>query len=109
MRKNRKIVIDGYIFYSELEGERYRILKDKVSEGKIKKLQPYVEFGLIPFSSTEGNYKYVANFCYLQGGKIVVEDLKGFVTDIFGIKKLLMLKKYGLKVKRIKKSCVRDF
>lgn len=39
--------------------------------------------------------EYVADFQYVENGRIVVVDTKGFVTDVYRLKKKLFLYKYG--------------
>ena len=45
--------------------------------------------------------KYVADFVYtdVETGETVVEDTKGFRTDVYKIKRKLMLKVHGIKIK----------
>jgi hypothetical protein len=41
----------------------------------------------------------VADFTYMEDGKLVVEDCKGFKTDVYKIKKKLMLWVHGIRIK----------
>ena len=45
--------------------------------------------------------KYVADFVYtdVEPGETVVEDTKGFRTEVYKIKRKLMLKVHGIKIK----------
>jgi hypothetical protein len=38
---------------------------------------------------------YIADFYYEIDGEKIVEDTKGFKTDVYKLKKKLFLKKYG--------------
>lgn len=53
----------------------------------------------------ERSCSYVADFVYEQGGKTVVEDVKGYKKGstyaVFTIKRKLMLQKYGIRVKEV--------
>lgn len=42
---------------------------------------------------------YVADFVYRDGSKLIVEDYKGVQTEVFKIKRKLMLWRYGIEVK----------
>ena len=42
---------------------------------------------------------YVADFVYQSGSKSIVEDYKGVQTEVFKIKRKLMLWCYGIEVK----------
>jgi hypothetical protein len=46
------------------------------------------------------NY-YADFFYYDRDGKPVVEDVKGFKTDVYTIKKKLMAEKYGILIREI--------
>jgi len=46
--------------------------------------------------------KYVADFVYKDyHGMIVVEDVKGVVTQVFRIKKHLMMHVHGIEIKEV--------
>ena len=45
--------------------------------------------------------KYVADFTYHENGDLVVEDAKGVKTEAYRIKKKLMLKEYGIKIREV--------
>ena len=44
------------------------------------------------------NYRYIADFIYLEKGKEVVEDAKGHITSVFKKKAKLMLKIHGIEI-----------
>lgn len=77
--------------------------------GLIKDLDRQVKFVLIPTQRVDGKVVerecyYMADFVYLEKvapGKWekVVEDAKGFRTDVYRIKKKLMLKEHGIQIK----------
>jgi hypothetical protein len=65
-----------------------------------------VKFELIPSQRIGGKVaeracSYVADFVYMQDGKKVVEDTKGFKTADYIIKRKLMLWVHGIQVKEI--------
>lgn len=96
---NNKIEIDGKTFDSKKEGARYTVLKSLEKAGKISNLQTQVKFDLIPTIKHEGKTLkkiiYKADFVYEMNGEQIVEDTKGFATDVFKIKMRLFLMKYG--------------
>lgn len=97
---NKKVVVDGYTFDSKKEARRYGELKLLVRAGKIKDLVLQPKFELIPTIRTEDEtlrkVSYIADFKYidLESGKVVVEDVKGFKTSVYLLKKRLFLQKY---------------
>lgn len=120
---NRKVVVDGIEFDSQKEAQRYWELKLLQRAGKITDLQLQREFELIPaqyetyprYGKTgkrlqdgkrciEKSCTYKADFCYMQDGKLIVEDTKGYRDPAsagyakFVIKRKLMLWRYGIKV-----------
>ena len=96
---NRKVTVNGETFDSMKEFQRYGVLKLLQRAGKISDLQRQVSFELIPKQEGERACNYVADFVYQEDGKRVVEDCKGFKTDVYKIKKKLMLYVHGIRIK----------
>ncbi|MCR8709841.1 DUF1064 domain-containing protein [Aliarcobacter butzleri] len=82
-------------FDSKKEGLRFDNLLIMARKGLIKNLTLQPEFEIIPQvkhnKKTLCKIKYIADFKYEQNGKIVVEDVKGFKTDVYQLKKRLFL------------------
>lgn len=103
MRKNKyhnkKTVWRGEKFDSLRERDRYAELLLLQRAGAISGLSRQVEFELTPNIRVEGKlYRksvYVADFTYWENGKFIVEDCKGYRTDVYKLKKKLMLAKWG--------------
>jgi hypothetical protein len=68
--------------------------------GLIKDIQTQVKFELIPKQDGERACCYVADFVYTDcnTGKKVVEDTKGYRTEVYRIKRKLMLWVHGIKI-----------
>lgn len=119
---NRKVTIDGIVFDSVREGRRYKELKALEAAGQIADLQRQVKYMLIPEQRafcneiyTRGRNKgcfkpgkllekecsYIADFVYVRDGEIVVEDAKGVRTDVYRIKRKLMLWVHGIVVHEV--------
>ena len=102
----KKTVYDGRTFASTHEAKRYAELKLLQRAGKISDLRCQVSFVLIPSQFINGKCverecKYIADFTYRENGEFVVEDAKGYKTDVYKIKKKLMLEKYGIRIKEV--------
>ena len=78
---------------SKKEARRHRELLLLERAGKITNLERQVKFELIPKQDGERACTYVADFVYtnVDTGERVVEDTKGFKTEVYRIKKKLML------------------
>jgi len=119
---SKKIEVDGIIFDSKKEAKRYQELLLLEKAGAIQDLQRQRKFILIPaqreFTNeiyTKGRKKgcfkqgkllerecaYIADFLYIENGKRIVEDTKGFRTKDYIIKRKLMLYMYGIRIKEI--------
>ena len=98
--RNRKTEIDGIVFDSKREAQRYAELQILQRAGKIRDLSMQVEFELIPKQDGERACKYKADFVYHMAdtGKIVVEDVKGKRTREYIIKRKLMLWRHGIQI-----------
>lgn len=108
--RNKKVKFDGLIFDSKKEARRYQELKLLEELGEISNLETQVDFTLIPSQyqiingkkkCVERPCKYKADFVYIEEGRTIVEDTKGFRTKDYIIKRKLMLKEYGIQIKEI--------
>lgn len=90
----KKTVVDGIQFDSAKEAKRYTRLRDMERSGLIQGLRLQVPFEILPSFECDGvkyrGMSYVADFVYYRGGKVVVEDCKGFKTAEYKMKKKLM-------------------
>lgn len=114
---SRKVIVDGVEFDSKKESRRFHELVLLERAGRIQGLQRQVKFVLIPAQyepdtiGKRGGVKrgrllerecsYVADFVYTEDGKRIVEDTKGFKTKDYIIKRKLMLKEHGIRIKEI--------
>lgn len=117
--KAHKVVVNGIKFDSKKEAKRYKDLLLLEQAGTIKDLQRQVKYALIPAQyapdiiGKRGGHKrgkllerecsYVADFVYTdtESGQTVVEDVKGFRTEVYKIKKKLLLERYGIQIKEV--------
>lgn len=100
--RNKIVIIDGIRFDSMLEGERYKTLRIAERGGAISDLKLQVPFEL----KVNGLLicKYIADFTYIQNGKLVVNDAKGVQTKEFKLKQKLMLAVHGIEIQLSKRS-----
>lgn len=96
--KNKKVIVDDYIFDSIQESKRYKELKLLLRAGQIQNLELQPHFLLQEdFKKNNKTYRkieYIADFKYIENGKTIVEDVKGLKTDVFKLKHKLFEKKY---------------
>lgn len=81
--------VDGIRFASKAESRRYSELKALERAGIISHLELQPRFPLIVNGSVICTY--VGDFRYIENGKSATEDVKGFKTDVYSIKKKLLL------------------
>lgn len=74
----RKVTIDGIAFASQAEGNRYSQLKLLERAREIKALGVHPRYPLKVNGVVIG--VYTADFAYFEGGRQIVEDVKGMVT-----------------------------
>jgi|SRR5215831_100095 len=92
--KYRAIRTNGYA--SRKEARRAFELNLLERAGEISDLHQQVRFELIPKESGERPLYYVSDFTYMRDGILIVEDVKGFKTPVYKLKKRLM--KYLLRI-----------
>ena len=96
-----KTVVDGITFASKAESERYGVLKLLKRSGKIKdfKMQVRYTFELNGVKICS----YIADFVVeYPNGTVMIEDVKGFETIEYRIKKKMMLAFFGIVIQEIK-------
>ena len=120
---NRKVTVNGRVFDSKKEANRYQELLLLEKAGAIRNLRLQVKYILIPTQReytnkvyTSGKNKgqpkpgkvlerecaYIADFVYYdRDGNVIVEDTKGFRTADYKIKRKLMLYIHGIQVKEV--------
>ena len=95
----RKVRLDGYTFDSMMEADHYCELKLLEKAKMIRDLKVHPAYILQEPFTYEGKWEkaitYEADFSYMEGGRQVVEDVKGMRTDVYKIKRKLFLKRYG--------------
>jgi hypothetical protein len=100
---NKKKEVDGILFDSTREALRYSELMLLIKRGDIGSLEVQKQFILVPSQKlsngkTERAVKYIADFVYTSDGIQVCEDVKGFKTKDYIIKRKLMKFIYNIEV-----------
>ena len=119
---NCKVQIDGIVFDSQREADRFRTLMLMQMAGVISDLKRQVKYVLIPAQyevyarygrngkrikdgrrCIERECSYVADFVYIDRytGRTVVEDTKGVRTKDYLIKRKLMLEKHNIRIQEV--------
>lgn len=100
--------MDGITFDSRREAIRYRELTLLERAGKISGLQRQVKYLLLPAQKVAGKtaeraVSYIADFVYRDAstGETVVEDVKGVRTEVYKLKRKLMLFAHGIQIKEV--------
>lgn len=108
--KNKRCEVDGILFASKRERERYLALKLRERAGEVRNLRTQVEYRL----EVRGALicKYRADFVYEERQHdprkpptertfwvAVVEDVKGFKTPVYRLKKKLMRACHGIELR----------
>lgn len=117
---NKKVVNAYGAFDSLNEYKRFLFLKDAERRGEIKDLKRQVEYILLPDQyrdelvhlKTKDKYvtklqerkvSYFADFVYLKGDELVVEDFKGLRLQEYKLKRKLMLYLKGIRIREVDK------
>ena len=98
VRGTKRIVVNGEKFDSKREYERWLVLKDMEKAGEIGNLQRQIRIPLwgkedMIRTATGLQMHYVADFGYFDNklGVYVYEDAKGWPTDVYKMKKAILL------------------
>ncbi len=105
--KSIKVEVDGITFDSRKEANRYAELRLMEKAGEITNLELQPEFLLQEGFRDKARawhraIKYKADFRYQEkGGGVVVEDVKGMRTEVYKIKKKLLLATHDIEFREI--------
>ena len=88
----RKVTIDGIEFASQAEANRYSQLKLLERARQIKALAVHPKYPLKVNGVLIG--VYTADFAYFEGGRQIVEDVKGIVTPEASLRMRLFMALY---------------
>ena len=91
-----KTEIDGFLFDSRREAIRYAELKMLEQAGEITDLELQPIFPCV--INEKPICKYIADFRYtdVKTGKVIIEDTKGFKTDLYLVKKKMVKAIYNI-------------
>jgi hypothetical protein len=98
--RNKKVMVNGIKFDSVKEAKRYIVLKKKLLTREIRNLKLQPEYLLQEAFRKDGKWhraiKYRADFRYQVAatGETVIEDTKGYRTEVFNIKQKLFESRY---------------
>ena len=88
--------LDGIKFSSKKEAKRYQELKLLQSNGEVLFFLDQVPFRL------PGGIKYRCDFLvFWKDGTVTIEDVKGFVTDMYKTKKKMVEALYPIEITEI--------
>lgn len=90
------VEIDGVRFASKKEAKRFQDLKLLERAGQIRGLELQPVYPV--FINHVEIFKYRGDFQYIENGVKVLEDCKGFKTDIYRLKKRGVEAYYGIKI-----------
>lgn len=95
----KKVITDsGEKFDSQGEYKRYLDLVLLEKAGKISNLRRQVKYELIPKVDKQREISWIADFVYDMDAKEVIEDFKGFRTEVFKLKKKLFYWRYRVEI-----------
>lgn len=97
--RNQRVEVDGIAFASKKEARRYAELKLLERAGEICGLQLQVRYPLKVLGQLVTTY--VADFQYVDADGLVVEDVKGFRTDLYKVKAKLFKAVVGFPIKEV--------
>lgn len=100
--KNKKIEIEGILFHSKGEAKRYQELCLLQKTGEIFDLEIQKKY-ILQEKYTKNTRKvreitYIADFVYKDKKGVVVEDFKGFRTEMYKLKKKIFEYKYPYEI-----------
>lgn len=90
--RNKKLTINGIKYDSKKEYDRHCILKSLEKAGKIKDLK-FHDSSMNIILQDNPKIKYEPDFCYYENNIYIIEDVKGYQTKEFKLKKKMIINK----------------
>jgi hypothetical protein len=95
-----RTTVDDVTFDSKRESQRYLELKTLERAGEILNLELQPSYELVVNGQKIGTYK--ADFRYIDNeGNTIVEDVKGVRTDVYKLKRKLMMAIHGIEIEEM--------
>jgi len=104
--------VDGHWFASDAEAQRYEQLKEMVEQGLIDRLELQPEYKLSIKNKHITTYRADFRYAILERGQIknvILEDVKGMITDVYVIKKKMVEAEYGIEINEIPASKIKQW
>lgn len=94
--RNKITIVDDITFHSKKEADRYLVLNYHQKIGLISGLELQKKYAL----NVNGTLicSYIADFVYMKDGIQIVNDVKGFKTRIYSLKKKLMKAVHNIEI-----------
>lgn len=105
--RSKATIVDGICFASKKEARRYGELNLLRRLGEIRNLETQFKMPVwvMNFKGTRSTlaFNYVADFKYNDGksGDLVIEDVKGFRTPLYRLKKKCVEAQYEISIREI--------
>lgn len=91
----KRVEVDGIVFHSQKEARRYSQLKLMERAGEIENLELQPRFDFVLNGVKIGFYKADFQYIRLSDGVPVIEDVKGYKTDVYRLKKRMVAAFHG--------------
>ena len=98
---NRKVMLQGVTFDSKAEAAHYLRLKALLEEGRIAELEIHPRFELHLNGYRICRYHADFSFVAVSTGQRIVQDVKGYRTAVYRLKKRLFRAIYGFDIQEI--------
>jgi len=94
----KKITLYGITFDSTKEGLRYLVLREQLNDGLIEDLKLQVPFKFVHNNVLICIYKADSTYTDVATGVFIVEDVKGFKTALYKLRKKMMKAFYNIDI-----------
>lgn len=100
---NRKVTVDGVTFDSAKEAARWHNLRLLERAGQIRNLRRQVRYDFTINGVKVGSYIADHEYDELNNGvwEPVTEDVKGFKTQVYALKRRMMLGFHNIKIREV--------
>jgi hypothetical protein len=97
---NKRTLYDGIWFDSKAEAERYKVLKAWEAASIISQLELQPQYPCV--INGKKCFLYKADFMYTRDGQQVIEDVKGYRTAVYILKKKVIEALYNIEIVEVK-------
>jgi hypothetical protein len=90
----KKTKLDGLVFDSRMEADRWAVLRLLEKRGLIRDLSRQARFEIVPKTPRNRAHFYTVDFVYYENGGMIAEEVKGYPDAGYKLRRALFIARH---------------